>query len=491
LSFADISSRAVQGRIDSPECDLFFFAGETPERILYQYRKITGFPPTVPAWSYGVWMSRMTYFSADEIEEIAKRMRSESYPCDVLHIDTGWFETDWVCEWKFSKERFPDPQGFMGRLKDQGFRVSLWQTPNIGKGNCLYDEAVAKRILPPIRTEKAHVDVVSDFSGQDMGGQIDFTNAEAVTWYQEKIRRLLQMGAAAIKTDFGEKILMRADFLHMDTSRLHNLYGLLYQKAAFEETVRTTGEGLIWARSGWAGCQRYPLHWGGDAAATWDGMAATLRGGLQLGLSGFGYWSHDIPGFHGLPEFMNTAPSDTLYMRWTQMGVFTSHMRYHGTSAREPWHFPRISDDIRKWFNLRYRLIPYFLEQGRICANSGYPMLRALHLMHPDDPVCWNIDDQFYCGDSFLVCPVMNDSGVRNVYLPHGSWVDFFSGERLSGGRYLMQVASPLDRLPVYCPEGARIPIYPEIVQCTDDMDWNKVTMLSIDAILVPDTNIQ
>ncbi|HAK47466.1 MAG TPA: alpha-xylosidase [Spirochaeta sp.] len=479
LSLADISTRAVQARVEDAAIDLFIIGGGKPETILYNYRRLTGFPPQLPLWSYGMWMSRMTYFSADEIDNITDRMRSEKYPCDLIHIDTGWFEKDWVCEWKFSNERFPDPKGFLSRLKKQGFRVSLWQTPNIGGGNCLLEEAKEKRYLAPPRN--AGVASESDFSGQDFGGQIDFTNSEAVDWYKKKIRNLFELGAAVIKTDFGEKIQMDADYLNMPADKLHNLYGLLYQRAVFEETSDSTGEAIIWARAGWAGCQRYPLHWGGDTAATWDGMAAVLRGGLHLGLSGYGYWSHDVPGFHSLPEFMNTMPAGNLYIRWTQFGVFSSHFRYHGTSPREPWYYPSIAPLIKKWLNLRYMLIPYLAVSADNVSNSGMPVLRAMLLHHPEDPTCWNIDDQYYIGDSILVCPVMNDEGKRNVYLPEGCWRDFWTGSKIKGGCWLMNIESAIERLPVYITEGANIPVYPEPVQCTDEMDEKKIVTLKSD----------
>ena len=479
LSLADISTRAAQGRVELGPIDLFFIGGGTPEKVLYQYRRLTGFPPAVPLWSLGIWMSRMTYFSAAEIEEIAARLREEEYPCDVIHIDTGWFEHDWVCEWKFSKERFPDPGRFMRKLAEKGFKVSLWQTPNIGKDNCLFDEAVAKRYLAPQKEGALHT--ASDFSGQDFGGQIDFTNPEAVAWYKEKLRGLFELGAAVIKTDFGEKIDMSADYMHMPAAKLHNVYALLYQRSAYEETLANRGEALIWARAGWAGCQRYPVHWGGDAAATWEGMAGSLRGGLHLGLSGFGYWSHDVPGFHALPEFMNSPISDTLYLRWTQMAVFTSHMRYHGTSPREPWYFPGIADLIRKWFRIRYTLMPYLYEQALKLTDTGYPFLRAMLLHYPEDQTCWHIDDQFFCGESLLVCPVMNDSGIRAVYLPEGKWVDIWTGSLYAGNRWYNNWFSPIDTLPVFCLEGTELPVYGEFVASTQEMDISKTQRMSVD----------
>ncbi len=479
LSLGDISTRAAQGRIEEKNLDLFIIGGGAPEPVLRNYRKLTGFPPALPLWSYGTWMSRMTYFSAREIEDICDRLRKEEYPCDLIHIDTGWFETDWVCEWTFSNERFPDPAGFMKKLRNRGFRVSLWQTPNIGEGNRLLEEAKARRFLAPPKS--GGVKTSSDFSGQDFGGQIDFTNPEAVNWYKSMIRNLMEMGASVIKTDFGEKIQMDADYLGMAPKELHNLYGLLYQKAAYEETKDVTGEGIIWARAGWAGCQRYPLHWGGDAAASWDGLAASIRGGLHIGLSGFGFWSHDVPGFHGIPEFMNTFPTDNLYMRWTQFGVFSSHLRYHGTSPREPWHYPDIADDIRKWLRLRYYLIPYFFAQAKKVASSGNPFLQAMVFQYPQDPVCWHLDDQFFCGEDFLAAPVLNDRHERKVYLPAGEWVDFWNGETFSGPVWVERKDIPLDQMPLYCRVGTSVPVYPELVLSTDEMDMGKVRMLEMD----------
>jgi alpha-D-xyloside xylohydrolase len=267
----------------------------------------------------------------------------------------------------------------------------------------------------------------------------------------------------------------------MPAEKLHNLYPLLYQRAAYEVTERVTGQGIIWARSSWAGCQRYPLHWGGDAACSWDGLAGSIRGGLHLGLSGFAFWSHDVPGFHGVPDFMNSWPSDELYVRWTQVGVFTSHMRYHGTSPREPYAYPAVADLVREWWKLRYALIPYLVAQGKRATETGLPVLCALVLHHEDDPTCWHIDDQYYLGDAFLVAPIMNPGGVRNVYLPAGEWVDLWSGEVLRGLGWQKDVSMPLARMPVYIRRGAQVAVYPEPAQCTDEMDLSRAVTLAFD----------
>lgn len=282
------------------------------------------------------------------------------------------------------------------------------------------------------------------------------------------------MGVVCIKTDFGEDIHMQAKYHGMEPEKLNNLYALLYQKAAYEITREVTGDGIVWARAGWAGCQRYPLHWGGDSACSWDGLAGSLKGGLHIGLSGFGFWSHDVPGFHSVPDFMNSKVPDDLYVRWTQFGVFSSHLRYHGTSKREPYEYPAIAGIVRRWLKLRYALLPYLLEQSDKTTQTGYPVLRALIFHHADDKMCWHIDDQYYFGDAMLVAPVMNSANKRDVYLPEGEWVNFFTGEKTTGGKWLKDFACPLDEMPVWVKAGTSLSVYPHPVSNTDEMDLDQ-----------------
>ena len=479
FSFADHSTRSVQMLAEEPLIDIFLLGGETIEEITLEYRQLTGFPSMPPLWSFGTWMSRMTYFSADEVSEICNRLRKEDYPCDVIHLDTGWFKTDWLCEWKFNPERFPEPKKFITDLKSKGFRVSLWQMPYIATAAEQHDEAKANKYMGPLIEVKKQGG--SNFSALDYAGTIDFTYPKAIDWYKGLLKNLLDMGVTCIKTDFGEDIHMDAEYHAMKPELLNNLYALLYQKAAFEVTKEVTGDGIIWARAGWAGCQRYPLHWGGDAACTWDGMAGCLKGGLHLGLSGFAFWSHDVPGFHSVPDFMNSVVPDDLYVRWTQFGVFTSHIRYHGTSKREPYHYPKISDIVRKWLKLRYAIIPYILEQSKKATQTGYPVLRALIFHHPEDKMCWHIHDQYYFGDDFLVAPVMNSMNKRDVYLPKGTWINFFNGKIYEGNQWLNDFESPLDEMPVWVKLGVVIPFYPDKVNCTDEMNLKKTVSIKFD----------
>ena len=485
LSLADHSTRSVQFLNDRATLDVFLIGGRTPEEILRGYRMLTGFPQMPPLWSFGIWMSRMTYFSADEVEGICDRLRQEHYPCDVIHLDTGWFRTDWLCEWKFNPERFPDPEGFIHRLADKGFKVSLWQLPYIAQGAEQLEEAKKNGYISahpqplPKGGENVPEGASSNFSALDYAGTIDFTNPAATDWYKNKLLKpLLDMGAKCIKTDFGENIHMDHHYHNgMSPERLNNLYALLYQKAAYESLGE---DSCIWARAAWAGCQRYPLHWGGDSESSWNGMAGSLKGGLHLGLSGFAFWSHDVPGFHSTPDFMNSPLDENVYVRWTQFGVFTSHIRYHGTCKREPWHYPEIAPIVKRWWRLRYRLLPYIVEQSQIACQTGWPVIRALLMHHPEDRQVWHIDDEYYFGSEFLVCPVMNSENRRDIYLPEGMWVNFFTGEHIEGGHWYYDVEVPLDQMPVFVRPDACIKLYPDDVDSTDDMDLSKAIDIHI-----------
>ena len=479
LSLADHSTRSIQFRNDRATLDAFIIGGESPERILYGYRQLTGFPPMLPLWSFGIWMSRMTYFSADEVQEICDRLRKEQYPCDVIHLDTGWFRTDWLCEWMFNPERFPDPQGFIKRLADDGYKVTLWQLPYVAKGAAQIEEARRCKYIGPLLKEQASEG--SNFSTLDYAGTIDFTYDKATEWYKGLLRELLEMGVKCIKTDFGENIHMDATYHSMTPEQLNNIYSLLYQKAAYEVTKDITGDGIVWARAAWAGCQRYPLHWGGDSESSWAGLAGSLKGGLHFGLSGFAFWSHDVPGFHSEPDFMNSVIDPKVYVRWTQFGVFTSHMRYHGSHKREPWYYPSVSEIVKKWWKLRYRLLPYIVEESIVATTTGYPVIQAMLMHHPNDKTCWHIDDQYYFGRSFIVAPVMNSNDRRDIYLPEGEWVNFFTKERFTGPVWLRDVHVPLDEMPVFCRPSTKISVYDYDVNSTDDMDLTKKSKLVIE----------
>ncbi len=444
--------------IGEDKLDLFVFLGK-PRDILDEYTDLTGKAGMPPLWSFGFWMSRITYFSEEEGRAVADKLRVNKIPCDVIHFDTGWFETDWRCDYKFAPGRFNNAEKMITDLKDQGFHISLWQLPYFVPKNKLFPEIIEKGLAV-----------------KDRGGNIpyedavlDFSNPKTVEWYQEKIAGLLELGVGAIKVDFGEAAPHTGLYYSGKTGFYeHNLYPLRYNKAVADITKEVTGENIIWARGTWAGSQRYPLHWGGDPANTNTAMAASLRGGLSLGLSGFTFWSHDIGGF------VLKVPED-IYRRWTPFGMLTSHTRSHGAPPKEPWEFGAdFLNGFRTATEMRYRLMPYIYAQAKHSVENGLPMVRALFIEFPDDPGSWLIDDQYLFGSDILVAPMFENTEERDVYLPPGKWIDYQSGEVYENGWHKI---SP-GEIPVIMlvRSGSVIP-HIKLAQSTMDMDWSEIEL--------------
>ena len=446
--------------MNDEDMDFFIFFGN-PKEILSEYTALTGRPEMPPLWSFGTWMSRISYFTEDEGREVASKLRENRIPSDVIHFDTGWFDIDWECDYEFSKERFKNPQKMINDLKDQGFHISLWQLPYFVPGNKYFPELIEKDLY------------VHNGSGtlpyED--AVLDFTNPATIEWYQDKIGKLIGMGVGAIKVDFGEAAPINAVYHNGKSGwQEHNLYPLRYNKAVSEITKDTSGENIIWARSGWAGSQRYPVHWGGDAATTSTGMLGTVHAGLSLGLSGFPFWSHDIGGF------VTDTPED-LYRRWLPMGFLTSHSRAHGAPPTEPWLFenPEFVDYFRKAAELKYSLMPYIMEESEIASSNGWPMFRALLLEYPDDPGAWKVDDQYMFGSKIMVAPLLETGTSRDVYLPGASnWVDYQTGKIYSPG--WKNISVPADGLQavILVPQGSSIKHVP-VAQNTSEIDWKAV----------------
>ena len=346
-------------------------------------------------------------------------------------------------------------------LKKDGFHISLWQLPYFVPKNKLFPEIIEKGLF--VRDAKGNLPYED--------AVLDFSNPATVTWYQDKIANLLRMGVGAIKVDFGEAAPANGLYASGRTGFYeHNLYPLRYNKTVADVTRQVSGENIIWARSTWAGSQRYPVHWGGDAENTDSGMAATLRGGLSIGLSGFCFWSHDIGGF------VNRPPED-LYRRWTPFGMLTSHTRCHGVSPREPWEFGQaLVDAFRRADNMKYQLMPYVYTQAKNCSEKGLPMLRALLIEYPDDPGSWLVDDQYLFGSDILVAPLLETGSTdRNVYLPPGAWIDYQSGNIYHGGQW-RKIAAGAIPIVALVKDHAVIP-HIGLAQSTADMDWNNIEL--------------
>jgi alpha-D-xyloside xylohydrolase len=443
--------------VGDDELDVFVFLG-SPREILSEYTALTGRSPMPPVWSFGLWMSRITYKSEAETREVAAQLREHRIPCDVIHLDTGWFETDWRCDYKFSESRFSDPAKMIRDLRKQGFRISLWQLPYFTPTNPLYREAVAKGyMVRDARGQAATEDAI-----------LDFSNPEAVRWYQGLLAGLLKMGVGAIKVDFGESGPLAGHYASGRSGWYeHNLYPLRYNQAAADVTREVTGENVIWARSAWAGSQRYPLHWGGDAENTDGGMAASLRGGLSLGLCGFSFWSHDIGGF------VQKSP-EALYRRWLPFGMLTSHSRCHGVPPKEPWPYGEsFTDAFRAAVELKYRLMPYVITQAQESAAHGWPLLRTLFFEFPEDPTSWLIEDEYFFGRDILVAPLMEETTGRQVYLPPGNWIDYQTRRAIAGGQWHWIETGKIPCV-ILVREGAVVPHAP-LAQCTVEIAWDRI----------------
>jgi alpha-D-xyloside xylohydrolase len=299
---------------------------------------------------------------------------------------------------------------------------------------------------------------------------LDFSNPEAVKWYQGKLANLLTMGVGAIKADFGEGAPLSGQYASGRTGWYeHNLYPLRYNKAVAEITKEVTKENIIWARSAWAGSQRYPLHWGGDAENTDSAMAGELRGGLSFGLSGFTYWSHDVGGF------VQRVPRD-LYRRWLAWGVLTSHTRAHGAPPREPWEYDAaLTEDFRRALGLKYSLMPYIYAQAKDSSARGFPMLRTLFFEYPNDPGSWEIDDEYMFGSNLLVAPLFESGNSRKVYLPPGVWIDYQTANTYQGPRWYDIAAGEIPVV-LLVKDHSVLPQL-EVAQSTKDMDWNNVEL--------------
>ena len=439
------------------QLDMFVFFGE-PKDILNEYTNITGKSPMLPLWTFGTWMSRITYFSQEEGLEIAKQLRQHKIPSDVIHFDTGWFGVDWQCDYEFAKDRFKDPKGMLDQMKRDGFHTCLWQLPYFTPKNRFFREIVDGGM--------AVKNAAGSLPYED--AVLDFTNPKTVSWYQSKIEGLMKLGVATIKCDFGEAAPYDG-FYYNGRGGLyeHNLYPVRYNKALWEQVERShPGEGVIWARSAWAGSQRYALHWGGDAATTNTGMLGDLRGGLSFGLSGFSFWSHDMGGFV-------TASPEDIYRRWLPFGFLSSHTRAHGAPPTEPW---LISESFTKAFRqaaeMKYKLMPYVYAQAKDCTERGLPMVRALLVEFPDDPGAWLVEDEYMFGSQILVAPLLESGNSRTCYLPRGKWIDYQSGKVYEGGYQTIEVGE----IPcvILVRDGSLIPHVP-LAQRTDQIQWDKV----------------
>jgi alpha-D-xyloside xylohydrolase len=423
---------AVQFSVPGELIDYYIIAGGALKDVIRNYTALTGRPALPPAWSFGLWLS--TSFTTDYDEKTVNRfiggMAERKIPLHVFHFDCFWMKgCQWV-DFSWDKEQFPEPAEMLRRLHEKGLKICVWINPYIAQKSPLFDEGMAKGFL----LKRPNGDVWQWDRWQPGMGIVDFTNPAAAAWYRDKLKALLDMGVDCFKTDFGERIPADAVYYNgADPEGMHNYYSYLYNKTVFEllEEVRGKGEALVFARSAALGCQRFPVHWGGDCAASYESMAETLRGGLSLALTGFGFWSHDISGFE------STATED-LFKRWSAFGLLSSHSRLHGNqSYRVPWNFDQEACDVLRFFTeFKCRLMPYLWSKAVESHTGGIPMMRAMILEFPDDPGCAYLDRQYMLGDVLLAAPVFDAGGEASYYLPAGNWTNIFDNRVIAGGTW-------------------------------------------------------
>lgn len=435
--------------------DYFFINGPTMQDALVRYTDLTGKPALPPQWSFGLWLSTSftTDYDTETVESFVDGMLERGIPLSVFHFDCCWMREFHWSDFMWDGRVFREPEKLIQKLKSKGIRVCLWINPYIAQESALFDEGMEKGYL----LRRKNGDVWQWDMWQPGLAIVDFTNPQAVRWYQAALKRLLDMGVDTFKTDFGERIPVE-DVVYFDGSspeKMHNFYTYLYNQAVFDLIKAEKGpqEAVVFARSATAGCQTFPVHWGGDCWSDYDAMAQSLRGGLSFVSSGFGFWAHDIGGFE------ETSTAD-VYKRWLAFGLLSTHSRLHGSSSyRVPWLYDEEAVEVCRFFTrLKLSLMPYLYSCAYRTSQTGVPMIRPMAMAFEEDMNCRYLDKQYMLGDSLLIAPIFNDQGIAHYYLPQGRWFNYLTGEVCSGGVWRQERHDYLS-IPMWVRENAVIPV--------------------------------
>lgn len=461
---SEVNTR-VQFSVSGQKLEYFVIYGPTPKDILRKYTALTGRAPQVPAWSYGLWLSTSftTDYSEETVNGFVDRMEELELPLSVIHFDCYWMRPSHWCDFTWDPAKFTDPEGMLARYHERDLKVCVWINPYIGQRSHLFQEGMERGYL----LKRLDGSVRQWDHWQSGMAWVDFTNPEARQWWKDELKKLLRQGVDAFKTDFGERV--PTDVVWHDGSypeKMHNYYSFLYNQAAYEAIAEERGveEAIVFARSATVGGQSFPVHWGGDSEPTFVSMAETLRGGLSIGMSGFGYWSHDMGGFEG-------TPNDDVFIRWFPFGMLSSHSRLHGSrSYRVPWNYGETAVAVaRRFIALKNRLMPYIITHAQDITDAGVPLMRHMILEYPDDRGSTHVDTQYLLGPDLLVAPVFTETGDVDVYLPTAGWSDILTGTHLSSAGWHRQTHD-LTTLPVLVPDGTVLPV--GNVSDRPDYDW-------------------
>ena len=410
--------------------DYFLINGPSMKEVLTRYTDLTGKPSLPAPWTFGLWLSTSFTTNYDEatVMSFIDGMLDRGIPLRTFHFDCFWMKEFHWSDFVWDSRVFPDPAGLLKRIKAKGLNICVWINSYIGQESVIFDEGMEKGYF----IKRTNGQVWQWDMWQPGMAIVDFTNPAAYKWFQDKLEVLLDMGVDCFKTDFGERIPSEGVVYYdgSDPKKMHNYYTYLYNKCVYEllERKRGKGEAVLFARSATVGGQKFPVHWGGDCWSDYESMEESLRGGLSLMMSGFGFWAHDIGGFE------NTSTAD-VYKRWVAFGLLSSHSRLHGSSSyRVPWVYDDEAVDVVRFFTrLKARLMPYLYKTAVETSVTGVPTMRSMVLEYTEDRTCHYVDKQYMLGDNLLVAPIFNDQSMAEYYLPKGTWTNFFTGEEKEG----------------------------------------------------------
>ncbi len=467
FDFASNDKQEIGFGAQGGHIDYFFLYGPSVAEVVQNYVFLTGAPPLPGKKFLGYHQSRYSYETQEELLSIAAKLRDHDLPCDVLYLDIAYMEAYKV--FTVNRERFADFKGMLERLKEMGYVVVIIVNPGVKveEGYRVYEEGRRKGYF------------VTEPGGAIYEGEVwpkpaaypDFLRAEVRQWWGDFHRELLACGVEAIWNDMNEpadftrqSATLPDDAVHLTDegekrphAEVHNIYGLLQTQATREalERLEPTKRPFVLTRAAFAGSQRYAALWTGDNASVWEHLEASVPMILNLGLSGYSFTGADVGGYQG-------DCSGELLVRWTQLGAFLPFFRNHseiGTARQEPWAYPEeFFTIIRKYIHLRYRLLTYFYNLMRESSLTGAPAARPLFYHYQDDPETYNLSDQFLLGEHLMVCPVLRPGQKRRlVYLPRGTWYDFWSEEKLTGNSFITSEA-PLETIPLYIKAGTILP---------------------------------
>ena len=462
------------------ELDYYFMPGNDMAEVVGLYTSLTGTTPLYQRWIYGSHQSRWGYYTQDEVLDIADKFRELDIPCDVIHMDIDYMNGYRV--FTFDDKKFPDVKGLSEKLADRGVKLISIIDPGVKKDEdyFMYKEGMEMDAFAHDTDGSVYENAV--WPGTSVFP--DFTKQSVRSWWGDKTKILLEHGISGIWNDMNEPASFNGplpddvQFEYGAHEKVHNIYGHFMAKATYEGLAKNDGgkRPFVLTRAAYAGSQKYCGGWTGDNHSIWAHIALSLEQVCNLSVSGLAMCGSDIGGFGS-----DTTPE--LLVRFYEAAVFVPFFRNHsamGTRRQEPWQFDETTiDAVRKTVKLRYRFIPYIYDLAHECEKTGAPIVRPLVYEYPADKHVRNISDEYMLGSFVLVAPVIAPGKeAREVYLPDGDWYDYYTGEKYSGGRYILADA-PLDKVPVFIKAGAIIPVADGEIRSTEDITEDKISILT------------